>query len=136
MNYSNTFSCDQVGKVRHRLFWREGVKAWGVDGTCPALARHLGRWGTIMTRQSPCAIIGEGSVVWPSPLYSLDLVTFWVFFQWMNEILENMLYVSFMNNMFNLITIFWNKYHFHFTDKDRVFAVGFSKHDLFVCDKK
>ena len=25
-SYSNTFSCYKVGKVRRRLFWREGIK--------------------------------------------------------------------------------------------------------------
>lgn len=55
-----------------------------------------------------------------------------MFFEWMDEIPENMLCASFMNSMFNLVIVLWNKYYFHFTDSDRGFAIGFSNHVLFV----
>ena len=59
--------------------------------------------GSMATRPRPCTFIEEG------PLFA-----------------------SFMNGMFNLVTVLWNKCYFHFTDRDRVFAVGFSNHDPFV----
>ena len=50
----------------------------------------------------------------------------------MDEIPENMFCASFMNSMLNLVTVLRNKCYFHFTDRDRVFAIGFSNHDPFV----
>jgi len=89
--------------------------------------------GSMATWPRPCAFKEEGPIVWPSPNdFTWDLVIYWMFFEWMDEIPENMLWASFMNSMFNLIVVLWKKCYFHLTDRDRVFAIGFSNHGLFV----
>lgn len=69
MNYSNSFGCYTVGKVRHRLFCMVGIKATKCSWDLSNLGQVPGEIAMSLAK-SLDQVVEEGPVVWSSPLYS------------------------------------------------------------------